>query len=361
VPAPRTYIVGGGVIGLSLALQLRLQGKEVVVLERYACGDTEHGAASPASAGMLGVYDPRHPPALRPLAEFSYRQYPEYLQCIEQYSGLKVPLHTSHVIEEFAPGVPAVGDPLLAEELLSIEPELAPGNAAWVRREEPCLDPRQLMAGLLAACRAAGVVIHENEPVLRVEPALYGNTVVTQQATYQADLLVWCAGAWTTELTRGNIPTEPRRGQMLLLEAPEVSIRHAIRGTAAYLVPRAGGTVLVGSTVEHAGFDFQVQPHTLDHLHAAAAELVPRLARARRVGQWAGLRPGTPDDLPILGALRQEGAFPSMPRIFAATGHFRDGILLAPGTAHVMAQVLRGLTPSVSLADFSHARFYARY
>lgn len=360
VPSPQTVIIGGGAIGLALALELRQHDKQVVVLERHHCGDTANGAATPASAGMLGVSDPHHPPPLRPFAEYSYSLYPEFLERIQQLSGREVSLGPTHTLEALPRHEAAGRHPLSKEELQTLEPELVAGDSDWYLREEPCLDPRVLSAALLAACRAAGVEVRENEAALDYGTSLAGMTVRTADSVYSAEHLVFTAGAWTAALTADDIPTEPRRGQMLVLQLPQHPIRHSIRATDVYLVPRPDARLLVGSTVERAGFDVSVQQGVIDRLHAAAAAVFPALAAAQRLDQWAGLRPGTPDDLPILGPLRQRAAFPSRPRVFAATGHFRNGILLAPGTARVMAQLLLGKTPAVSLAAFSPSRFSAR-
>jgi glycine oxidase len=360
MPPLPIIIAGGGVVGLSLALELRQLRKEVIVLERDHCGDTSNGSASPASAGMLGVYDPNLPPQLRALAEFSYSLYPEFLARIEQLSGRQVPVGPTEVLEALNPEEVRGREPLLAADLLKMEPEMLPGKSVWYLREEPCLDPRLLCAALLSACRAAGVEVRENEPVIDFLPSLAGMSVRTKYGSYQCDLLALASGAWTAQLTGDAIAVEPRRGQMLVLQSPQHPIRHSIRGPECYLVPRADGRVLVGSTVERTGFDSSVSPSVMERLHAAAAQLFPSLAASQRLEQWAGLRPGTPDDLPILGALRQEAAFPSRPRVFAATGHFRNGIMLAPGTARVMAQVLDGRTPTLPLYDFSPSRFSFR-
>jgi len=123
-----------------------------------------------------------------------------------------------------------------------------------------------------------------------------------------------------------------------------------LRAPEVYLVPRSDGRVLIGATVEEAGYDKRTDADTIQRMHRAAVALVPELARARVLESWAGLRPGTPDDLPILGAT-------GTPGYFVAAGHFRDGILLSPLTAHVMAQVVTGVKPELDLTPFSPARF----
>jgi glycine oxidase len=127
-------------------------------------------------------------------------------------------------------------------------------------------------------------------------------------------------------------------------------LRHVIRAPDVYLVPRSDGRIVIGSTLEEAGYDKRTDVDTIQRLHHAAIRMVPALSEARMLEAWAGLRPGTPDALPILGAS-------TIPGYFVATGHFRDGILLAPITAHLMAQVITGTKPELDISAFSPARF----
>lgn len=131
---------------------------------------------------------------------------------------------------------------------------------------------------------------------------------------------------------------------------PEPLLRRVVRSEEVYLVPRSDGRILIGATVEDVGFDKQVEPGTIKHLQKEAERLVPRIAKAKIHENWAGLRPGTPDDLPILGES-------STPGYFVATGHFRNGVLLAPITALVMSRLLRGEAAGFDLKPFSPARF----
>ena len=138
---------------------------------------------------------------------------------------------------------------------------------------------------------------------------------------------------------------------MLCLASPSRNLlRHVIRSPEVYLIPRSDGRIIVGTTVEEAGFDKRTDVTTIQRLHHAAVAMVPELRNAKMLEDWAGLRPGTPDALPILGPT-------STPGYYVATGHFRDGILLAPITAQVMAQVMEGKNPDHDLAAFSPARF----
>ena len=138
---------------------------------------------------------------------------------------------------------------------------------------------------------------------------------------------------------------------MLCLAMPSRTLlKHVIRSPQAYLIPRSDGRLLVGATVEEAGFDKRTDPTTIQRLHKAALQLVPKLADAKILEDWAGLRPGTPDGLPILGATSISG-------YYVATGHFRDGILLAPVTAQVVADVIDGSRPQYDIGPFSASRF----
>jgi glycine oxidase len=127
-------------------------------------------------------------------------------------------------------------------------------------------------------------------------------------------------------------------------------VRHVVRAPEVYLIPRSDGRMVIGATAEEAGFDKRTVPEAIQKLRQAAIDLVPRMAEARILEAWAGLRPGTPDGLPILGATPTPG-------YFVATGHFRDGILLTPVTARVMAQVMTGQMPALDLSAFAAARF----
>jgi glycine oxidase len=137
---------------------------------------------------------------------------------------------------------------------------------------------------------------------------------------------------------------------MLAVVGAKPGLQHVIRASEIYLVPRSDGRILIGATVEEAGYDKRTDADTIQRLHQAAIDLVPSLKPARVLEAWAGLRPGTPDDLPILGATTSPG-------YFVATGHFRNGILLAPVTAHVLAQVVTGLRSEYDISAFSPGRF----
>ena len=171
-----------------------------------------------------------------------------------------------------------------------------------------------------------------------------------------ATAVVNCAGAWASQIKPLGLPTRPVKGQMVCLVPLAANqhagplIQHVVRTPEVYIVPRSDGRMLLGSTVEEAGYDKRVDPDTVKRLQQAAARVVPEIAQMRLHDAWAGLRPGSPDGLPILGLT-------SLPRYYAATGHYRDGIMLAPVTALVMSQLIAGREPEFDLKAFSPLRF----
>jgi len=343
-------IIGGGIIGLSLARELRKHNMSVLVVERGEPGRE----ASHAAAGMLADCDPMLPPTLAALASASAVLYPEFVHELADESGMRVDYRTEGCIA-FLESVP---DPLLPcmrplspQDVASLEPHLAATCPTHFLREAS-VDPRALVEASLHAAKHRNVDISSGSPVIEVE--VNGARAValkTSRTSFPAATIVNCSGAWAASIPPLKIPTRPVKGQMLSLVSSRRSVvKHVVRAPEVYLVPRSDGRIVIGSTLEDAGFDKRVDPDTIQRLHQAAANLVPELGEARMLEAWAGLRPGTPDALPILGAT-------SLENYFVAAGHYRDGILLAPITAQLMSQVIRGVKPDIDLSAFSLARF----
>jgi glycine/D-amino acid oxidase-like deaminating enzyme len=241
---------------------------------------------------------------------------------------------------------------LLPAQLSKLEPALAEANRPAFYLKERSVDPRALTAAALAAAKHLDVDISSGEEVTAVnlsDGRICG--VMTKKTSFLAPKVVNCAGAWSGQIAPHSFPTRPVKGQMLCLISPSRSLlKHVVRAPEVYLIPRSDGRILVGTTVEEAGYDKRTDVATIQRFHRTAIAVVPELRNAKILEDWAGLRPGTPDALPILGAT-------STPGYYVATGHFRDGILLAPITARVMAQVIEGKTPDYHLDAFSPARF----
>ncbi|MBI2677796.1 MAG: glycine oxidase ThiO [Candidatus Koribacter versatilis] len=360
-------VCGAGVIGLSLALELRKRGLRVLILERAAPG----GESSHAAAGMLACCAQEAPEshphrALHALAEASYRMYPGFVRAVETASGMKVDLRregTLQLLDAAEPLPSSESSRVLAPgELARLEPRIA-GEYRAVLLNEATLDPRALCVALERAARHDNIDLATGSPVtsLRFEAGKLTG-VRTDRAEYAAPIVVNCCGAWSAELesvdlessdgttASTHLPTRPMKGQMLSVVGAVPVVRHTICAHNVYLVPRTDGRLLIGATVEDVGFDKRVVPEAIQRLHQAAADLIPDIGEMKIHEAWAGLRPATPDDLPILGPT-------SIPGYFVATGHFRDGILLAPITARVMADLITGAPPAFDLAPFSPDRF----
>ncbi len=389
-------ILGAGVIGMSLALRLRDQHRSVLLVERHEPA----GEATHAAGGMIANCDPHTPAVLQPLADASAAQYPEFVREIEAESGESADLRDIGTIAFFPKGetpTHAGVRELSDDELRRIEPALAtetewqisclfpdaeatlrqatvelPGRLwshpgpAWYLPEH-CVDPRGLAKALIKTCKKRAVDFATGSETLEVLTAAgRAMGVRTSRATYLAGAVVNCAGAWAAKIQPLAIPTRPVKGQMVCVVpqtmdsgAPRIPssgirgsemVRHVVRTPDIYIIPRSDGRILLGATVEDAGFDKRTDPRTIRRLYQAGLRLAPILSTTRIHDAWAGLRPGSPDDLPILGET-------SIPGYFAATGHYRDGIMLAPGTANAMAQLITGQQPFLDLAPFSPLRF----
>ena len=318
-------IVGGGVIGLSLALELSARGRTVEVIERAPLDSPLAGQASYAAAGMLAVEDPHHPAELVELARWSGRLYSDFLARIETVSSLPVPFQTTETLQY--------------------------RDRTCTTLAERSIDPRQLMAALWRAAERSGVAVRRGVQVIGIEESV--SSVSVRLATgemVRARQMVFASGAW---LARAEV--RPRKGQMLRVNVPEgLKLTQVHRSDDVYVVPRTqgeqAGTALIGATVEDVGFDIEVEHQVLAGLRRRAAALVPELAdesTASLVEAWAGLRPATSAGLPTLGALA------GTQRQFAAGGHFRNGVLLAPATAVAMADLLEDRPASIDLRPFA--------
>jgi glycine oxidase len=344
-------IIGAGIIGLSLAIELRKRGMRVLVVEKGEPGRE----ASWAAGGMLVDSPVETRPELRELAVASARMYPEFVHELEDESGLKIDFRNVGTIvlervEEHSSSAIALHRPLA-----ELEPEL---SADCTLRFHPsflnenCVDPRDLTLAAIAAARHRGVDFSSGDQVLGINLS-NGKAcgVRTNKTQFAGGVVVNCAGAWAGMIEPIPLPTRPVKGQMLCVAMPHKEMmRHVVRAPEVYLIPRSDGRMLIGTTVEEAGFDKRTVPETIQKLRSAAIALVPKLAEARILEAWAGLRPGTPDGLPILGET-------AMPGYFVATGHYRDGILLAPVTARVMGRVISGETEMLHLKAVGMGRF----
>jgi glycine oxidase ThiO len=344
-------IVGGGVIGLSLACNIRRENMSVIVLDRHQPGRE----ASWAAGGMIAFSEIGPHAALKQLALASTKLYPSFIHTLQDESGIDVDYRRDGKIafldrdEDAAP----VGGTLSPEDVRALEP-VVEYSAPAIFVEEDWVDPRLVMEALVKSARHLGVKMASGAEVTEILVE-HGKAIaaITTKARYGGGTIVNCAGAWAAMFSPVPVPTRPIKGQMLcLIPEQRGTIKHVIRGNGVYLIPRKDGRIAVGATIEDVGFDKRVDLDVIQKMHQAAAVLVPQLGQARIHEDWAGLRPGTPDKLPILGETPVEG-------YFFATGHYRDGIMLAPITAQVMTEIVCDRQPELDLRDFSVARFTA--
>src|SRR5262249_53385753 len=258
---------------------------------------------------------------------------------------------------------PENAERLSGDQLPKLEPELATEldgrvlspqtleEAAFL--SERSVDPRALTLAAIKAAKHRGVDISSGTEVTRFwTEGGRASGVETAKTSYGAGIVVNCAGAWAGCIGPQNLPVKPVKGQMLaLVGGPHLN--HVLRSERVYLVPRSDGRIVIGSTLEDAGFDKRVHVDTVEKLLQSATELAPALARSRQHEAWAGLRPGTPDELPLLGETSLKGSF-------VASGHYRDGILLAPITAQVMSALVLNKSCAHDLSAFAPSRFPTR-
>jgi glycine oxidase len=362
-----TIIVGGGIIGSAIAFELARAGQRVLVLDRQQPGLE----ASWAAAGMLapGAETPDSV-IVAPLGRASLDLYPAFVAAIEQASGRDVAFELHPGLQIFfgdeagrerdhfiglqrGLGLPA--EAIGVEEARRLEPHLTSQARAAARLErEARVDNRLLMEAVLAAAQARGAELRSAAAVsglLLREGRCAG--VRTPSGEIASRQVVVAAGSFSVQLADAAryAPTRPVRGQMLALRCEEVRVRHVLRSSRGYIVPRADGRLICGSTSENAGYEKRVTPEGLRQIQGAAVELVPALAGAALVETWSGLRPDTPDHLPVLGPT-------DVPGLFIATGHYRNGILLAPITARILREfILDGKCSVGGVEKYSSMRF----
>ncbi len=355
MPGFDTVIIGGGIIGCSLARLLAGEGVKVGVIERGAPGEE----ASWAAAGMLSPSaEAEKGSPIFNLCRASLKLYGQLAAELQAETDMDLGYRSEGTLllfeneqerETMLPsmewqrdaGIPI--QELSAQETREREPHLADGLGAFYLPEDHQIDNRMLMQALVASCRRRGVEFVLGKTVTEVERNGQGVTgVVLEKEKVAAGRVVNTAGAWAGAIrAKGLAPTpiRPVKGHMLALESPEPPFRHVIRRRRCYMVPRLGGRVIVGSTMEEAGFDKSPRAGPLTGLLRAAQKTCPVLAGSTVADFWTGLRPAAPDGLPVLGPTALDG-------YSVALGHFRNGILLAPITAQILsAWLLTGKSP----------------
>ncbi len=360
-------VVGGGVIGCAVAWCLAREGVRVSLFERGTIG----GEASGVSAGILApLAESAAPGPFAELALAGLRAFDEELEALRETSGMDPEYRRSGVLrlamddaevralqEVAAWQANAHLDLRWLEprQVTSLEPGLVPCQGALLSPQEGHVHPARLTLALAAAAaRCGATLLQQCPPVLPwVEDGrLQGLVLNGERRAFTT--VVLAAGAWSgtwASLLGLRLPVRPVKGQMLLARAVPPPVRHVVFAGHNYLVPRADGTVYVGATQEEAGFDHRVTLAAVQELAARAAALAPALANAEVVGMGAGLRPGSADDLPVIGRV------PGLENLILATGHFRNGVLMSLITGRLVAALVQGRPPELPLGSFSPARF----
>jgi glycine oxidase len=362
----KVLIIGGGIMGSSIAIDLARAGVQVTVLERSIPG----AEASTAAAGMLAPQlEGSQPGAFLDLCLLSRAMYPKWVEQLTAETRVEVDYAASGALqvaftEADFHGLEATvawqkasqlrAELLSSAELRTLEPALGPDAVGAAHfPDDHQVDPKKLMRALLVAATGAGVAFRSGYVRGVVEKHGQATGVDLDGEVLEADAVVLAAGSWSGLVAGAHLDTrvvKPARGQMLEFQLRAPRSRHIFKGAKGYVVPRADGRVICGSTMELVGYDKNVTGAGLASILAGATRLMPALADAPVTATWAGLRPWTEDALPILG----EGP---LERLFLATGHFRNGILLAPVTARLTGQVVRGEKPSLDPRPFRFNRF----
>ncbi len=365
--AASVVIIGGGVMGCAAAHELARRGVSVTVLERSVPG----AEASSAAAGILGAQVEAHRPGpMTELGLLSIKLYPALVKDLEQVSGISIGYRRSGVLKvaydkndvsRYARELAWQGRARLKLARLS-RTELTSREAALSRElagglwfeNDATLEPRALLSALRVAAEKRGAQFRSGSFVKRI--AEQGGRAVGVElddgSLVPGSHVVLAAGSWTSLLTGGEENMQrvvPARGQIVELKTSAPLLSSVVFGPDCYLVPRADGRLLIGSTLEFVGFRREVTAGAVAKLLAAAIRLVPALAEAELSGSWSSFRPYTQDELPLLGPS-------ATPGLILMSGHYRNGILLAPISARIVAGAVLGEKPPLDLAPFAPNR-----
>jgi glycine oxidase ThiO len=355
---PDLIVVGGGVVGLTVALAAADEGLRVALVTARTPGE-----ASPAAAGMLAptieIGDGPGGEAAHGFALAARDRYPSYLARLTERSGITVPHNRLGILVTGEPddeggaddGSARYGQRLDATALERLEPAMAGVAGARFFPDDGSVDNVRLLEALGVAIDRTAAIERHAGPAVELDIAGDGIRCRTANGAVSAPQLVLAAGAWSPRLDGlpRPLPIVPVRGQMLALDGAPLS--HVVYGPSGYLVPRGGDETLVGATMEWAGFDARTTPGAMDALRIIAAAICPALADSSVRRFWAGLRPVTPDLLPIIGR------DPTCDRLIYACGHSRNGVLLGPLTGDCVAALCAGRSSPYDLTPFAVERF----
>ena len=370
---PDVLIVGGGVVGLSIARELHRRGiRKISIVERGRCGLE----ASWAAAGMLAANSETEViDDFYRLCTDSNDMYPQFAACLLSETGIDIELDQGGTLflgfsdeDELAlgirfrdqrkAGIKAIN--LERQEVLDIEPFVSQHvRGGILYPSDGHVENRKLLNALRIYAELNGIEIVENRSVdsiiIEKERA---KAVSSSKKCFAAGVIVLATGAWTSFIKIGSelcgLPLKPIRGQMRCYSSGEINVRHVVYSPRGYVVPRKDGRILVGASVVDAGFNKLIDPLESEMLERASTEIIPALSSLSPSEEWAGLRPRAPDGLPIIGKI--EG----LDGLYIASGHYRNGILLAPITAKLVVDAILNGSNQISSGAFSPSRFWSR-
>ncbi|EZH77652.1 D-amino acid oxidase [Ectopseudomonas composti] len=356
-------VVGGGAIGMLSTLSLAQSGAAVRLLEASSTTGRE---SSWAGGGIVSpLYPWRYSAAVTALAHWSQDFYPGFGQRLLDETGIDPEVHVTGLYwldlddeaEALAWAAP-VGRELFAVDIAEAYDQVPVLGAGFKRAiHMPGVanvrNPRLVKALRAALTAMPNVELREHCPVngfIQENGQIRG--VTTAAGEIRADRVVLAAGAWSGELLKTlglELPVEPVKGQMILYKCAEDFLPSMVLAKGRYAIPRRDGHILIGSTLEYAGFDKTPTDNALESLKASAEELLPALRDAEVVGHWAGLRPGSPEGIPFIGEV------PSYPGLWLNCGHFRNGLVLAPASCQLLADLMLGREPIIDPAPYAPA------
>ena len=356
-------VIGGGIIGMLTARELSLAGMDVTIIEQ---GEVGH-ESSWAGGGIISpLYPWRYPDAVSALAKWGQAFYPELIDEINAKSGLDAELLQSGLLvldneqeealswaEKWQSNLQVIDN----KEIKVIEPELSSALSAnggiWMPEIRQVRNPRLVKAAKEYLLNQGVSFVEQTQVTGFVEQGGKVKGVKTSSGEFYADKVLLAGGAWSSKLLKNiniNIDVEPVKGQMILFKTEPGTIKRITLSEDRYVIPRKDGRVLVGSTLEHSGFDKALSDSARKELIAEASRIIPILANAEVEHHWAGLRPGSTNGIPYICEVQEHEG------LYINTGHFRNGVVLGPASARLAADLILKLQPILEPGMYSLER-----